>query len=140
MADAQFLDPSAIRTAFVSGECAKGKIMLGSSALRQGRRHLVSLLTSARVNQRMRNKIRGRRGSDLRVDLVAAIGVNLTARHTLHLDGVGRLQDVSDRRAMRPKEIQEDVTLAPRGFAVDDPIHIVGHTACFSAAKSQLRE
>lgn len=88
-------------------------------------------LTAAWVNQRMRNKICGRQGSDFRVDLVAAIDVSLTARHTLHFDRIGRLHDVGDRWTIRPKEIKEDVTLAPGGFAIDDPIHIVDHTASF---------
>ena len=102
--------------------------------------HLVSLLTGARVNQRMRNKICGRQGSDLRVDLVAAMRVSLTARHTLHFDGVGRLQDVMDRRTIRPKEVKEDGTLAPGGFAVDDPINIVGHAASFFPSQASVRE
>jgi hypothetical protein len=80
----------------------------------------------------MRNEICRRRGSDLRVDLVAVVRVGLTAGHALHFDGVGCLQDVSDRRAMRPKEVQEDGPLARVRFAVDDPIDIVGHTGSFS--------
>jgi hypothetical protein len=92
-------------------------------------------LTDARVNQRMRNKIRGRRGSEFRVDLVAAIRVSLTARHALRFEAVGSLQDVMDRRTIRPKEVKEDGTLAPGGCAVDDPIHIVSHAASFFRRK-----
>ena len=102
--------------------------------------HLVSRLIGTRVNQRMRNKICGRRGSDLRVDLIAAIRVSLTARHALHFDGVGRLQDVSDGWTIWPEEIKEDGTLAPGGFAVDDPINIVGHAASFFPSQASLRE
>jgi hypothetical protein len=107
--------------------------MLRSSALRQADAIFVPLLTGARVDQRMRNKICGGRGSDLRVDLVAAIGVGLTARHAFYFDRFGRLQDVSDRRTVRPKEVQEDGTLASGRFAVNDPINIAGHaeTICW---------
>ena len=40
-----------------------------------------------------------------------------------------------DRRTIRPKEVKEDGTLAPGGFAVDDPINIVGHAASFFRRK-----
>lgn len=95
------------------------------------RRIFFSRLTGAHVNQRMRNKICGRQSSDLRVDFVAAMRVSLTARHALHIDRVWRLQDAGDRRTIRSKEIKQDVILAPGGFAIDDPIEIVGHAASF---------
>jgi hypothetical protein len=77
----------------------------------------------------MRNKICGGQDTDPGVDLVAAIHVGLTARHTLHFDRVGRFEDVCDGWTMLPKEVKEDVIPAAGRLAVDDPIDIVGHAA-----------
>ena len=78
-----------------------------------------SLLIGTRVNQRVRNKICGRQGSDLRVDLVAAIRVSLTARHTLH-SLFGRLKRIDDAYRQSPFCKQYD-----RREAIQRPRHLV---------------
>jgi hypothetical protein len=45
------------------------------------------------------------------------IRVSVTARHTLHFDRAGRLQDVSERRTMRSKEVKEDGLAQPASSA-----------------------
>ena len=80
------------------------------------------------MNERMRHKIRLRQDSDLRVNVVAAIRVGLTARRTFHFETVGRIEEVSARRIIRTKEKEEDVIPATGGFAVDDPIYIFHHS------------
>ena len=72
------------------------------------------------------------------MDLIAAVRVSLTARHTLRFERVRSLHGVMDRRTIRPKEVKEDGALAPGGCAVDDPIHIVGHAASFFRRKPQF--
>jgi len=96
-------------------------------------------LSRGGVDLRMRGEIGGREGADLGVDLVAAIGVRLAAGDTLHFDGVGGLHDVSDRRIKRPEEVKKDGTPTSGGFAVDDPIDVVGHAASFFRRKLRLR-
>lgn len=87
-------------------------------------------MLSARLDQRMRNKIGGRRRSEFRMNLVATVGVSLAAGHALHVDRFRTVQDGRIGLALRPGAIQQNVVVASGSFTTNGPIN-VGHVASY---------